>query len=196
VSGLSDQLVQTLLSSLTKCEVLVKLVLKDIPLSKDSNGSKLAKCIQNLYKLENLQLINCNLSARSLLLIAKELEYNIILQNLSLARNVLRKHASNREVVNSLIAMISNNKSLTHLDLSDMFLGDTFITQIVTESVAGSKSLAAFHFSGNNVSEKAKNEIFKIFKAPPRRDTANNLIFDKVNDTSFGSLQQVSRFDD
>lgn len=74
--GISEEQIQVLFDSLVKCEVLVKLVLKDIPLGNDSIGAKLAKCVQNLYKLENLQLINCNLQPRSLQLVAKELEYN------------------------------------------------------------------------------------------------------------------------
>lgn len=103
---------------------------------------------------------------------------------MSLAKNVLRKHASNRDVILGLVAMITNNNSLTHLDLSDMFLGDEFVTQIATESVASSKSLAAFHFGGNGVSEKAKKQIFKVFRHPPTRDAMSNLVFDESSDHS------------
>lgn len=57
-----------------------------------------------------------------------------------------------------------------------MFLGDKFITKIVTEGVTPSRSIAAFHFEGNKVSEDAKRKIYKIFRHPPYRDNSSNLV--------------------
>lgn len=81
---------------MSKCDLLLKLVLKDMPITQEATGTALAKCLSNLFKIEDLQIVNCGLSPRSLVLIAKELEPIVQLENLSLAGNVLRKHPSNK----------------------------------------------------------------------------------------------------
>ena len=88
----------------------------------------------------------------------------------------MRKHATNALAVECLIKLMKNSRALIHLDLSGMFLGDKFITKIVIEGVAPSRSIAAFHFEGNKVSEDAKRKIYKIFRHPPYRDTSSNLV--------------------
>lgn len=190
--SISELQVSSMLTCLSKCEQLSTLVLKDMPITTDATGAALARCIHNLYKLENLQVINCGLTPRGLLLLSCEIEQMVQLQNLSLARNVLRKHPSNKQVIDGLIRMISTSKLMTHLDLSGMFLGDFVVKRIVMEAVALSKSLAAFHFDGNKLSDEARRTVYKIFRHPPRKDDQSNLLMDEAGDsaTEFSQADQ------
>lgn len=73
---ISEKHTQMMLESLSRCDHLLKLVLKDIPISGNRTGAALAKCVKEIYKLENLQIINCGLSAKSLMAVCRELEPN------------------------------------------------------------------------------------------------------------------------
>jgi len=48
------------------------------------------------------------------------------------------------------------------------------------EAVAPSRSIAAFHFDGNRVSEEARRKIYQIFRHPPKRDAQSNLVYEEV----------------
>lgn len=48
---------------------------------------------------------------------------------------------------------MKGSRALLHLDLSGMMMGDKLVTKLILDGVAPSRSLAAFHFEGNKVSE-------------------------------------------
>jgi hypothetical protein len=72
--GITELQVCEILKSLSTCHILTKLVLKDVPITVENTGRLLAKCISELLKLEDLQIINCGLSPRSMMWLAKEIE--------------------------------------------------------------------------------------------------------------------------
>jgi hypothetical protein len=57
-----------------------------------------------------------------------------------------------------------------------MFLGDKLVQKLVTEGIAPSRTIAAFHFENNRVTEAGKKAIYKIFRHPPSRDSTSHLL--------------------
>ena len=85
------------------------------------------------------------------------------LQNLSFRNNVLRKHPTNDAFIEKIILSITQNYQLKHLDISGMFMGETFVEKIIEEGVLKSQSLIGVHFRENKLTDTSVERIRQIF---------------------------------
>jgi len=102
--------------------------------------------VEKNTRLEDLQLINCQMVPEVLSRICLELEQMQGLQNLNLRKNVIRGKVPTKSFSEALARLVASAPALMHLDISGMFLDDGGVRKIMIEGVAESKTLAAVHF--------------------------------------------------
>ena len=165
--------VHELTKSLCMTESLMMLCLTDMPLGLKAQQN-LIIFTQTNTKIENFQLINCQMLPLYLAMICDELETQQGLQSLSFRKNVIKPYrkidprtgmlvvdrSKTDEFCQNLLKLILSAPALMHLDLGGMYIGDEGIETIMCEGVAASKTLAAVHIQDNAISHWTRMKIY------------------------------------
>lgn len=125
--------------------------------------ANIVEFVDKANKLENLQLINCQMLPEYLAKICTVLDNSLSIQSLSFAKNVLRNNPKVDIFAETLTSMIKNTQ-IFHLELNGMFIGDKGIEKIICEGVAASKTMAAVHFQDNRISHWLRLKIYYRLK--------------------------------
>ena len=115
--------VHELSRSICHTESLMMLVLTDMPMGLKAQQNIII-FTQTNPKIENFQIINCQMLPENLAMICVELETQQGLQSLSFRKNVIRDGDKTYEFCQSLLKLILSAPALMHLDVSGMYIGN------------------------------------------------------------------------